>query len=120
MSPSESDAGTNIAYSYPFQTGTVRAGTTKTLDIPPSNVTLRAAPSFFVYSFASWQGAGVANAKNPSLVLVIDSPSAVTGKSSYDYAGVLVLASAAAARLARRASVTSWCAVQPCRSPCSK
>jgi len=90
-------AGTNIAYSYPSQTGTVQAGTTKLLDIPPSNVTLSAAPSFFVYSFASWQGAGIANPQKPALVLDVNSPSAVTAKASYDYPGVLVLASAAAA-----------------------
>jgi Divergent InlB B-repeat domain len=90
-------AGTSVAYSDLSQTGTVQAGTTKTLYVPPSNVTLRASPSFFVYSFASWQGAGVANAKQPSLVLAVDSPSAVTAKSTYDYAGVGVLVSAAAA-----------------------
>ena len=90
-------AGTNIAFSYPSETGTVQAGTTKILYLPPSNVTLRATPSFFVYSFASWQGAGVASSKTPSLVLAVDSPSTVTGRSSYDNAGVLVLASAAAA-----------------------
>jgi hypothetical protein len=92
------DAGTNIAFSYPSQTGTVQAGTTKTLYIPSSNVTLRATPSFFIFSFASWQGASGATARSP-LVLVVDSPSAVTGTSSYNYAGVLVLASAAAALL---------------------
>ena len=90
-------AGANIAFSYPSETGTVQAGTTKTLYVPPSNVTLRATPSFFVYSFASWQGAGVAGLKTPSLVLAVDSPTTVTGRSSYDNAGVLVLASAAAA-----------------------
>jgi len=91
-------AGVNIAFSDPSQTGTVQAGTVKTLYVPPSsNVTLRATPSLFVYSFASWQGAGVANPKIPSLVLAVDSPSAVTAKSSYDNAGVSVLASAAAA-----------------------
>jgi uncharacterized repeat protein (TIGR02543 family) len=91
------DPGTNIAFSSPSQTGTVQAGTTKILDIPPSNVTLRAAPSFFVYSFASWQGAGVANVKTPSLVLAVDSPTTVAGTSSYDNRGVLVLVTAAAA-----------------------
>jgi hypothetical protein len=85
------DAGTNIAFSDSSQAGTVRAGTTKTLDVPPSNVTLRATPSLFVFSFASWQGAGVANPKSHSLVLAVDSPSAVTARSSYDYARVLVL-----------------------------
>jgi hypothetical protein len=78
--------GTNIAYSYGSSTGTVQAGTTKTLYVPPStNVTLRAAPSLFVYSFASWHGTGLAKSTKPSLSLVIDSPSAVTGASSYNY-----------------------------------
>jgi len=89
--------GTNIAFSYPSKNGTVQAGTTEVLDVPPSNVTLQATPSFFVFSFSSWQGTGVANAKTPSVVLAVYSPSAVAAKSSYDYAGVLVLAAAAVA-----------------------
>ncbi len=91
------DGGTNIAFSYPAHNGTVQAGTTEIIDIPPSNVTLRAAPSFFVYSFTSWQGTTVADAKKPSMVLVVDSPKTVAGKSTYNYAGVLVLASGAVA-----------------------
>ena len=91
------DAGTNIAFSYPSQAGTVQAGTTKTIDVPPSNVTLRATPSFFIYSFALWQGMGIANPKTLSLILTVDSPTAVTGKSSYDYPAVLVLLALSAA-----------------------
>jgi hypothetical protein len=102
------DAGTNIAFSYPSQTGTVQAGTTKTLDVPPSNVTLRATPSFFVYSFASWQGAGIANPKSHSLVLAVDSPTALTGKSSYDSAGVLVLLSSSAALVLNLLAGSLW------------
>jgi hypothetical protein len=102
------DAGTNIAFSYPSHTGTVQAGTTKTLDIPPSNVTLHGSPSFFVYSFASWQGADVANAKKPSLVLAVDSPSAVTGTSSYNRAGLLVLTSSVAAFILNILSASLW------------
>ena len=90
------DGGTNIAFSYGSETGTVQAGTTKTLYVPPSsNVTLRASPSIFVYSFASWQGAGLANTTKPLLALVVDSPSAVTGTSSYNY--LVVIGGAAAA-----------------------
>jgi hypothetical protein len=77
------DGGTDIAYSYGSATGTVPAGTTKTLYVPPStNVTLRATPSLFVYSFGSWQATGLAKATKPSLVLVVDSPSSVTGTST--------------------------------------
>jgi hypothetical protein len=84
------DAGTNIAYSYGSETGAVQAGTTKTLYVPPSaNVTLRASPSLFVYSFASWQGEGLASTAKPSLAIVVDSPSAVTATSSYNYPIVL-------------------------------
>lgn len=91
------DGGTNVAFSYGSHTGTVEAGTTKTLYVPPStNVTLRATSSLFVYSFASWSGTGVAKATRPSLSLVVDSPSAVTGTSSYDYPVVLGAAVAAA------------------------
>jgi len=102
------DAGTNVAFSYPSQTGTVQAGTTKTLYVPPSDVTLRATPSFFVYSFASWQGASIANPKNHSLVLAVDSPAAVTGKSTYDYAGVLVLLSLSAALVLNLLAGSLW------------
>jgi len=91
------DAGTNVAYSYGSGTGAVQAGTTKTLYVPPSsNVTLRASPSTFVYSFASWQGTGLANATKSALALVVDSPSAVTGSSSYNYPVIAGAASAAA------------------------
>jgi hypothetical protein len=102
------DAGTNIAFSYPSQTGTVQAGMTKTIDVPPSNVTLRATPSFFVYSFASWQGAGIANPKNRSLVLAVDSPATVTGKSSYDYPAVLVLLALSAALVLGVIAASLW------------
>lgn len=84
------DAGTNIAYSYGSETGTVQGGTTKTVYVSPStNVTLRASPSFFVYSFASWQGAGLASTAKPSLAIVVGSPRAVMGTSSYNYPVVL-------------------------------
>ena len=91
------DAGTNIAYSYSSGSGTVQAGTNKTLYVPPSsNVTLRATPSLFVYSFASWQGAGIARAARPSVALVVVSPTAVTGTSSLDYPVILAIVAAAA------------------------
>jgi Divergent InlB B-repeat domain len=102
------DAGTDIAFSYPSQSGTVQAGTTKTLDVPASNVTLRATPSFFFYSFASWQGAGIANPKDHSLVIGVDSPTAVTGKSTYNSAGVLVLLALSAAVVLNLLAVSLW------------
>ena len=78
------DGGTDIVFSYGSSTGTVQAGTTETLYVPPStNVTLRATPSLFVYSFASWRGTGIAKATKPSLSLVVDFPSAMTGTSSF-------------------------------------
>ena len=84
------DLGTDVAYSYGSQSGTVPAGTTKTLYVPPSsNVTLRASPSLFVYSFASWQGAGLSSETKPSLAVVVDSPTEVTGTSSLNYPVVL-------------------------------
>jgi hypothetical protein len=102
-------AGANIAFSYPSATGTVQAGTTKTVAVPPAtNVTLRATPSSFLYSFVSWRGAGVVNPRAPSLVLAVDSPSAVTGRSSYDYAAILVLASAVAALAVNAMAGSLW------------
>jgi hypothetical protein len=84
------DLGTNVAYSFGSQSGTVPAGTTKTLYVPPSsNVTLRASPSLFVYSFASWKGAGLSSETKPSLAVVVDSPTEVTGTSSPNYPVVL-------------------------------
>lgn len=91
------DAGTNVAFSYGSSTGTVQAGTTKTLYVLPfTNVTLRATPSLFVYSFASWRGTGLANPTKHSLSLVVDSPSAVTGTSSLTLPVVLGVAAVAA------------------------
>jgi hypothetical protein len=97
------DAGTDIAFSYGSVTGTVQAGATKTIYVPPSsNVTLRASPSIFVYSFASWQGTGFAKTTRPLLVLVVDSPGTVAATSSYNYPAIL--AGGAAVALAILAS----------------
>ena len=84
------DAGTNVAYAYGAESGTVQAGSNKSLYVPPtSSVTLKAAPSAFVYSFASWHGTGLANSTKPSLKLLVDSPAAVTGTSSYSTVVIL-------------------------------
>ena len=95
------DAGTNVAYSYGSQSGVVQAGTTKTLYVPPtSNVTLRASPSLFVYSFSSWKGTSgvtaLTGATKRSLAVAVDYPTAVTGTSSIDYPVVLGTALVAA------------------------
>ncbi|HUI00428.1 MAG TPA: hypothetical protein VLX56_02220 [Nitrososphaerales archaeon] len=82
------DAKTNVAYSSPSGSGTVHAGSTQVVYVPPSaNVTLQATPSLFLYSFGSWQGGP---ASKPTTSVVVDSPSAVSATSSYSY---LVLAS---------------------------
>jgi hypothetical protein len=79
------DSGTSVAFSYGSQAGTVQAGTTQTIYVPPSaRVTLRANPSVF-YSFATWQGAAGSAATRPSIELVVDSPSAEVGTSSLNY-----------------------------------
>lgn len=79
-------AGTNVAYSYGTEAGTVDAGTTRTDFVPPStNVTLRASPSLFLYAFASWKGENLTAATTPSLAVVVDSPSSVTAASSLNY-----------------------------------
>jgi hypothetical protein len=101
------DSRTDIAYSFnpdaaclaflkvifgscSVESGSVQAGTSKTLYIPPgSNVTLTESPSLFVYSFGSWQGTGIVKATKPSLALVVDSPSSVTGTASYNYPVIL-------------------------------
>jgi hypothetical protein len=91
------DGGTNIAFSFGSESGSVQAGTTKTIYVPPStNVTLRASPSLFIYTFASWQGSGLAKVTKPSLALVVDSPSEVTATSSYSYLVVLGVGAVAA------------------------
>jgi len=91
------DGGTNIAFSYGSTTGTVNTGATKTLYVPPStNVTLRASPSLFIYSFASWQASGHARETKPSLALVVDSPSAVTATSSFSIPVILGVGAVAA------------------------
>jgi Divergent InlB B-repeat domain len=90
------DSGTDVAYSFGSESGSVQAGATKTLYVlPSSSVTLRASPSLFVYSFASWKGAGLSS-KDPSLAVVVDSPTAVTGTSSPNYPAVLGAAAVAA------------------------
>ncbi len=87
----EADRGTSITYSYGSETGGVQAGTTKTIYVPPSsNVTLRASPSIFVYSFASWEGNGILSDSKPLLSLAVDSPTAVIGTSAYNFPVILI------------------------------
>jgi hypothetical protein len=83
------DPGTDIAFSSPSGEGMVHAGTTETVYVQPSQVTLRASPSLFVYSFSSWQRPGSVNVPDRSLVLTVDSPNAVKGTSSYNYFAIL-------------------------------
>jgi hypothetical protein len=83
------DPGTNIAFSSPSETGVVPAGMTRTFYVPPSQVKLSASPSLFVYSFSSWQRPGAGNVPDRSLVLAVDSPSAVKATSSYNYIALL-------------------------------
>lgn len=102
----EADRGTSIAYSYGSQSGDVQAGTTETIYVPPSsNVTLRASPSVFVYSFASWEGIGLSQKTTPSLAIVVDSPRAVIATSSYNY---VVFLGAAAVALVVALSLSLW------------
>jgi hypothetical protein len=84
------DPGTNIAFSSPSVAGMVQAGMTRTLYVPPSQVKLSASPSLFVYSFSSWQRPGAVSVPDRSLVLAVDSPSAVKATSSYNYIALLV------------------------------
>src|SRR5271154_4422408 len=64
------DPGTNIAYSYGSESGTVGAGNATVLYIPPgSNVTLRATPFSFLYNFGSWLGTGLDNSTRPEVSL---------------------------------------------------
>ncbi len=92
------DGMTDVAYSSPSGAGTVRAGSATTLYVPPSaNVSLDASPTLLIYSFASWEGGGVASAR-PSFSIMVASPTSVAASSSIDYlalvglAGALVLA----------------------------
>ena len=95
----EADKGTRISYSYGSQTGSVQPGTTKDVYVPSSSsVTLRESPSLFVYSFTMWEGTGDINSTNPSISLVVNSPTAVIATSAYNFplilgaaAGVLIV-----------------------------
>ena len=89
--------GANIAFSYGSQAGTVQAGTSKTLYVPPSsNVTLRATPASFLYSFGSWIVTGLVTNSRPQLSLVVDSPIAVTGTTTYNYPAIIGASAAVA------------------------
>ncbi len=79
------DKGTNIAYSYGSESGTVQAGTDKTVYVAPSSsVSFKATPSDFLHSFASWKGTGLANATKPSLALTVNQPTSIAGTSTYN------------------------------------
>jgi hypothetical protein len=86
-------SGTNVAFSYGSEAGTANAGSTKVVYVPPStDVILRASPSFFIYSFASWKGTDLVNATKPSLSFVANTPIEVTATSSYNYLVLLGVA----------------------------
>jgi hypothetical protein len=90
------DAGESISYKTNSETGTVQPGTTKTLYLPPAaRVTLNATPSAFVYTFNSWQGAALPNSTRPSVGLVVNSPTRVTGTSTFSYVGAVAVLAAA-------------------------
>ncbi len=84
------DATTSVALSYGSLNETVPAGTTKEIYVPPTaNVTLHAAPSSFLYSFASWRGAGLDNSTSPQASLRVGSPATVMATSTYNYPVIL-------------------------------
>jgi hypothetical protein len=103
------DARTNVALSYGSQQGgNVQAGNTGVFYVPPgANVTLNATPSVFIYSFASWQGAGQDNGTKSQLALIVDSPTNISVTGSYNFpvisgAVAIAMVIAAASLLALR------------------
>ena len=79
------------------------SGTTKTFYLPPgTQVSLRAHPNSFIYSFASWMGSA-GESRTPSFSLSVDTPQTMSAASSYNIqvlAGLFVVALAAVVAVA--------------------
>jgi hypothetical protein len=92
----------SVAFSYPLsqgavsfgsplvEEGTVVPGTTAEVYVPPSsNLTLKATPTLFVYTFAGWLGMGTSSG---TLVLVASSPTSLTAESGLNLPNIAFLA----------------------------
>ena len=84
----------SISYQDGSTSGTVSAGTSTVLYVPPSStLSLRASSPPFLYSFSGWTGASSSTA--PGISLVVNGPEAVTANSSYNYFEIAIILVAA-------------------------
>jgi hypothetical protein len=96
-----------VSYSDGLASGTVAAGTTEVVYVPPSSILKVIGSSIPLFTqFEGWKGAS--NATGTSTSFVVEAPGVITSESGYDYLGigafalVVVLIAVASAWLARR------------------
>ncbi|MDA4114313.1 MAG: hypothetical protein OK474_09725 [Thaumarchaeota archaeon] len=81
----------SIAYLDGSTSGSVPAGTSTVIYVPPSStLTLSASSAPFLYSFSGWSGASSSTAT--SISLAVNGPESVTGNSSYSYSDIAIIA----------------------------
>ncbi len=86
----------SVFYSYPSVTstamvnGTISAGQSQLVYVPPAGVQLSAAASSFLYAFKGWSGASTSS--NPSITLSITGPSSIAASTTYNYLDLLIVA----------------------------
>ena len=80
-----------VSYTYGASTGTVPAGTPKTIYAATgTSVQLTAKPKMFIYSFTGWTGS--VTDKNSSISTIMDAPQNITADFSYNYVNIGLIA----------------------------
>lgn len=95
---SESDV--SVSYSYPsgitsggaIVKGTVPAGESAVVYVPPAGVQLSASSSSFLYSFRGWSGAS--SSGSPSISLVVNGPASIGVRSDLNYVDIGIILAA--------------------------
>jgi hypothetical protein len=81
----------SVSYAYGASTGTVPAGTPKTIYAATgTSVQLTAKPKMFIYSFTGWTGS--VTDKNSSISTIMDAPQNITADFSYNYVNIGLIA----------------------------
>jgi hypothetical protein len=88
-----SNGPVSLAYSDGSNSGTISAGTSAVIYVPPnSTMSLKESSTPFFYSFSGWSGAS--SASESSISLAVSGPESLTADSSYNYAAIAIVVAA--------------------------
>lgn len=82
--------GISVSYIYGSISGSIPAGTSKTIFAPKgTNITITASPTFFVYSFSIWTGSTISS--ESTTYVILNSPQSLTASYSFSYINISIL-----------------------------